>query len=193
MSINTSFYLQTSNSLVLILRIFTVILSLEGKDNASHRRAELRSHMCVYTSVLNCLILRRDTVPFLQLPFSLKTVTELWQTWNLCFTENLSNLLSIWIANWIGHTELFFSCNLYFKNILKDGNEIYKRLTATGKSGMTLFYHTLPVSLYFILLFSLYIITFFTIWICTILPIYFAIACDVQRKILFWVFKVLIV
>lgn len=108
MSINTSFYLQTSNSLVLILRIFTVILSLEGKDNASHGRAELRSHMCVYTSVLNCLILRRDPEPFLQLPFSLKTVTELWQTWNLCFTENLSNLLSIWIANWIGHTELFF-------------------------------------------------------------------------------------
>lgn len=48
----------------------------------------------------------------------------------------------------------FFSWNLYFKNILKDGNEIYKRLTATGKSVMTLFYHTLPVSLHFIFFFS---------------------------------------
>lgn len=54
-SINVSFYLQTSNSLGLILNILTVILSLEGKDNASHGRAELMSHMCLYTSVLNCL------------------------------------------------------------------------------------------------------------------------------------------
>lgn len=93
MAINTSFYLQRSDPFGTILCKLTGILSPEGKDNSSHGRAELRSHRCLYASVLNCLIFRRDPEPFLQLLCSLKTVTELWQTWNLCFTENLSHWL----------------------------------------------------------------------------------------------------
>lgn len=158
MSINTSFYLQISDSLDLILHTLTDILCLEGKDNSSHGRAELRSHRCVYTSVLNCLILRRDPEPFLQLPCSLKTVTEFWQTWNSCFTENLSNWLSIWIPNWIGHTKLYFSPAICILKIFwKVGMKFIKGWQQQGN----LAWH------YFIILYqSAYISYFFFLSVC---------------------------
>lgn len=164
MSINVSFYLQTSNSLGLILRILTVILSLEGKDNASHGRAELMSHMCLYTSVLNCLNSWKGSRAFPATSVKPQDCNRIVTNLKFMFYREFVKL-TFYLNSKLdrSYRTFFFFCNLYFKNILKDGNEIYKRLTATGKSGMTLFYHNLPVSLYFILFFSLYVITFFTI------------------------------
>lgn len=153
-SINTSFYLQTSDPFGPILCTLDGILSPEANNNSCYGRAELKSHRCVYASVLNCLILRSmqslscnfHVVSRLQLNCDKLEIHVLQRICQIVF------LFEFQIGSVISN--ISFSCNLYFKNILKDANEIYKRLTATGKSVMTLFYHTLSASLYFILFFS---------------------------------------
>lgn len=57
MSISTCVYLQTSNyfSCDIIFYVLADILSLEGKDNASHGRAKLRAHRFLLPRVCICV------------------------------------------------------------------------------------------------------------------------------------------
>lgn len=149
--------------------------------------------VCIHTYYF---VLRRDPEPFLQLPWSLKSK---WIVANLKFMFYREFVkLTFYLNSKLNRSywTIFFPEICILKIFWKMGMKFIKGWQQQGNLSWHCFI-ILYQSAYISYFFSLYVITFFTIWICItlILLVYFTIACDVQRKILFYLLliKVLIV